>query len=147
MENIVACCGCICNECPYYQKECGGAQRYRENHSGWNTREERCNIYRCCVEEKKLPHCGRCSELPCSRYDQQDPTRTPEENAAGLKRCWKYSGPWIDRLHIKQGGPNMASSLEYVQHVAAQLSGAGAIPIKNYLASMACGAGNVLWNG
>ncbi|WP_195633602.1 hypothetical protein [Enterocloster bolteae] len=38
MENIVACCGCICNECPYYQ------------------------------------------------YDQQDPTRTPEENAAGLKK-------------------------------------------------------------
>lgn len=34
----------------------------------------------------QLPHCGRCSELPCSRYDQQDPTRTPEENAAGLKR-------------------------------------------------------------
>lgn len=26
----------------------------------------------------QLPHCGRCSELPCSRYDQQDPTRTPE---------------------------------------------------------------------
>lgn len=49
-------------------------------------REERCSIYRCCVEEKKLPHCGRCSELPCSRYDQQDPTRTPEENAAGLKK-------------------------------------------------------------
>lgn len=35
----------------------------------------------------------------------------------------------------------MASSLEYVQHVAAQLSGAGAISYKNYLASMACGAG------
>ena len=27
----------------------------------------------------------------------------------------------------------MASSLEYVQHVAAQLSGAGAISYKNYL--------------
>lgn len=35
----------------------------------------------------------------------------------------------------------MASSLEYVQYVAAQLSGAGAISYKNYLASMACGAG------
>ena len=27
MENIVACCGCICNECPYYQKECGGVPK------------------------------------------------------------------------------------------------------------------------
>ena len=27
MENIVACCGCICNECPYYQKECGGCPK------------------------------------------------------------------------------------------------------------------------
>lgn len=35
----------------------------------------------------------------------------------------------------------MASSLEYVQYVTAQLSGAGVISYKNYLASMACGAG------
>ena len=72
MENIVACCGCICNECPYYQKECGGCPKI-QGKPFWleYTGEERCSIYRCCVEEKKLPT-GRCSELPCSRYDQQD---------------------------------------------------------------------------
>ena len=54
MENIVACCGCICNECPYYQKECGGCPKI-QGKPFWleYTGEERCNIYRCCVEEKE----------------------------------------------------------------------------------------------
>lgn len=87
MENIVACCGCICNECPYYPKECEGCPEI-QGKPFWlkYTGEERCSIYQCCVVERKLPHCGRCSELPCNRYNQQDPTRTPEENAEGLKK-------------------------------------------------------------
>ena len=56
MENIVACCGCICNECPYYQKGMRGCPKI-QGKPFWleYTGEERCNIYRCCVEEKKLP--------------------------------------------------------------------------------------------
>ena len=87
MERIVTCCGCICNECPYYPKECEGCPEI-QGKPFWlkYTGEERCSIYQCCVVERKLPHCGRCSELPCNRYNQQDPTRTPEENAEGLKK-------------------------------------------------------------
>lgn len=56
MENIVACCGCICNECPYYQKECGGCPKI-QGKPFWleYTGEERCSIYRCCVEERNCP--------------------------------------------------------------------------------------------
>lgn len=90
MENIMTCCGCICNECPYYLKECKGCPEI-QGRPFWleYTGEERCGIYQCCVEEKKLPHCGRCEELPCKRYENQDPSRTPEENEEGLRQMLK----------------------------------------------------------
>ena len=68
------------------KRNAGGAQRYRENHSGWNTQGRRVRYIPVLRGGKETAHCGRCSELPCSRYDQQDPARTPEENAAGLKK-------------------------------------------------------------
>ena len=32
-----------------------------------------------------LPHCGLCGELPCTRYDLDDPTKSPEQNRADLE--------------------------------------------------------------
>ena len=39
-----------------------------------------CEKYECCVIQKKLAHCGKCGELPCRRYDLDDPNLSPEEN-------------------------------------------------------------------
>ena len=87
MEKIVACCGCICDECPYYPVDCQGCPKIDGKPFWLEYKEEDvCSIYQCCVNEKELPHCGRCGSLPCARFDQQDPTRTPEENAEGLRQ-------------------------------------------------------------
>lgn len=87
MDQIVSCCGVICSECAYYPKECGGCPAIRGK-VFWleYTGGEVCPIYDCCVNGKKLPHCGRCTALPCSRYEQEDPTKSPEENTADFRR-------------------------------------------------------------
>lgn len=87
MEKIIACCGCICDECSYYQKDCCGCPAL-EGKPFWlqYTGSSVCSIYQCCINEKKLPHCGRCKELPCGRFDNQDPNMTQEEKAEGLKQ-------------------------------------------------------------
>lgn len=34
------------------------------------------------MDKKKYDHCGQCKDLPCSRFEREDPTKTQEENAA-----------------------------------------------------------------
>lgn len=46
------------------------------------TKESCCDIYECCVNQRRYEHCGQCEELPCSYYESDDPTKTKEENAA-----------------------------------------------------------------
>jgi len=45
-------CGCLCGKCDA-----------TEHH-------QQCNIYKCCVEEKKLADCSECSEFPCTQVIQ-----------------------------------------------------------------------------
>ena len=42
-------CGCSCGECDA-----------TEHH-------QRCDIYQCCVNDKRLVDCSECSEFPCTR--------------------------------------------------------------------------------
>lgn len=86
MDKVVSCCGVVCSECEYYSGDCRGCPEI-EGKVFWlaYTGGERCAIYDCCVGEKKLPHCGACPELPCARYDLEDPTKSHEENAAALQ--------------------------------------------------------------
>ncbi|RGU92523.1 DUF3795 domain-containing protein [Clostridium sp. AF15-17LB] len=81
MEKIISCCGVICSECQYFPKECSGCPTVR-GHVFWleYTGEEVCEIYKCCVNEKNLAHCGECEMLPCDNYNGSDPTKTKEEN-------------------------------------------------------------------
>ena len=45
-----------------------------------------CPMYDCCINEKKLPHCGKCDDLPCEiHYSMQDPSTTKEEHEAGMR--------------------------------------------------------------
>lgn len=82
----MACCGTVCGACPFFSDQCPGCPAV-EGRVFWTkfTGDERCAIYACCVGERHLEHCGRCAELPCPRYDTEDPTLSREENAANLQ--------------------------------------------------------------
>ena len=44
-----------------------------------------CPVYGCCVNERKLPYCGKCPELMCERFTRfRDPNRSEEETRTGL---------------------------------------------------------------
>lgn len=85
-KRVVSCCGVVCSECGYYPGDCRGCSPI-QGRVFWLqfTGGDVCDIYRCCVEEKRLAHCGKCPGLPCGRYDREDPTRSHEENEAELK--------------------------------------------------------------
>lgn len=84
---MISCCGTVCSDCPYYPEECGGCPEIK-GRVFWTDFIGRtvCEIYDCCVENKKLLHCGLCSQFPCRRYDLNDPTKTEEENQADFDR-------------------------------------------------------------
>lgn len=83
MGKKMSCCGMICSECEYYPAECQGCREIKGK-VYWleYTGESCCDIYECCNNQRKYEHCGQCEELPCRRYERDDPTKTPEENAA-----------------------------------------------------------------
>lgn len=85
MDKIISCCGVICSECPYYSTDCKGCPTIR-GQVFWleYTGENICGIYDCCVNSKKLEHCGKCEKLPCDRFNGSDPTKTPAENENDL---------------------------------------------------------------
>ena len=81
-ENVViSCCGVVCSECASYPAECKGCPAIKGK-VYWleYTGGEVCEIYDCCMNQKQFAHCGKCSELPCGRYESSDPTKTEEEN-------------------------------------------------------------------
>jgi len=63
MENkhLSAPCGLYCGICPKYEdKTCEGC------HSDFHFCDHKgCNIYKCCVNEKKFNWCFECEEFPC----------------------------------------------------------------------------------
>lgn len=87
MGKLISCCGTMCSECRYYPAECLGCQKI-EGRVFWleYTGESICDIYNCCLNQKEYVHCGQCKELPCSRYGQEDPTKTQEENQEDYRK-------------------------------------------------------------
>ena len=81
MDKIISCCGVICSECSYYPTDCKGCPTIK-GQAFWleYTGENICKIYDCCVNDKRLEHCGQCEILPCGRFNGSNPTKTPEEN-------------------------------------------------------------------
>jgi len=75
--NLAAVCGIYCGRCSYLGKECNGCTAEkgrvfwtRLDQIPWDV----CPIWKCCAEERKLEHCGLCSDLPCATYlDLKDP--------------------------------------------------------------------------
>lgn len=83
---MISCCGVVCNQCQYYLKDCKGCAKVNGK-VFWleYTGEKVCQIYNCCVNEKKMNHCGKCKKLPCQFYYGNDPTKSDEENEIDLK--------------------------------------------------------------
>lgn len=79
-------CGAVCVECNSFPDECAGCHSIKGK-VFWikYTGDKCCNIYNCCIEDKKLNNCSTCKDLPCNRFIN-DPTITNEQNAENLKK-------------------------------------------------------------
>ena len=63
-SEYAAVCGTFCGSCEFLRKSCNGclAQKGRVF---WGI----CERYQCCVEKRRLEHCGLCEEFPCHWFD------------------------------------------------------------------------------
>lgn len=70
-KKITTVCGYSCSDCDHYSEECPGCGR-TEGKPFWITfiGIDRCAIYDCCVNDRKFPHCGKCPDLMCGRFDR-----------------------------------------------------------------------------
>jgi hypothetical protein len=81
-------CGLWCDECNHFEKDCQGCSN-AEGCAFWadSVDVEACPVFVCCNQEKGLPHCGFCEELPCERYFRFfDPDMNEEERTAALQK-------------------------------------------------------------
>ena len=70
-KKIETVCGCSCSDCPHHGNECQGCVKTKGT-PFWTAfiGIERCAIYDCCTNDRKLPHCGKCPDLMCERFDR-----------------------------------------------------------------------------
>lgn len=63
-RRVVAVCGGLCEECAEYRtrrcRGCGDKAR--------SIRQGECGVFRCCVLERGLDHCGLCLDFPCQLF-------------------------------------------------------------------------------
>lgn len=81
-------CGMYCDECDHYEKDCQGCDEV-EGSTFWTEYVdiESCPVYDCCVNKRKLTHCGHCNEMPCERYFRfRDPEMTEEDAKRTLEK-------------------------------------------------------------
>jgi len=86
-KRIETVCGYSCTGCDHYTKECPGCGATKGK-PFWAPYMgiDQCAIYQCCTVEKKLPHCGKCPDLMCERFNRirDTPGITEEEAVACL---------------------------------------------------------------
>ncbi len=84
---MLSICGLECNKCKFFSEKCTGCMSIQGKPfwtKGYNM--EVCQIYKCCINDKSLKHCGECSDLPCKTYDQlKHPKMSEEEHREELK--------------------------------------------------------------
>lgn len=102
MEKILSCCCMICSECEYYPTDCQGCGEIKGKafwleYTGGNC----CEIYNCCMNQKGYENCGQCEEFPCGHYENDDPTKTKEENAADHSMQMKNLEEYRKTLHAE----------------------------------------------
>jgi hypothetical protein len=83
IENV---CGYSCTGCDHHGNECHGCEATK-GRPFWTpyVSMECCPVYDCCVNERTLPHCGKCPDLMCGRFTLlKDPDKSDEQAAACL---------------------------------------------------------------
>ena len=80
-------CGVDCTQCSSYRDTCAGCREIKGKvYWAGYVGAEVCPMYGCCINEKKMNHCGECAELPCRLYfDTRDPSVSEEEHEAGIR--------------------------------------------------------------
>ncbi len=80
------CCGVNCSDCDRYPNQCSGCLAIKgEVYWAPYLDMKVCPTYQCCINEKKLNHCGQCSKFPCQNYDYVNPLISQEEQAKVFK--------------------------------------------------------------
>lgn len=82
MVKVVGACGCICSDCCIYEKDCKGCHEIKGK-ACWlhEVGLEVCDFYECCAINKKLKHCGECTEIPCEKFwKNKNPAWTEEQH-------------------------------------------------------------------
>ena len=85
-KKIQTVCGYSCTGCDHYTRECRGCEPTKGK-PFWTVYvgADCCPVYDCCVNERKLPHCGKCPDLMCERFTRfKDPDMTDEQAAECL---------------------------------------------------------------
>ncbi|MDD3095613.1 MAG: DUF3795 domain-containing protein [Candidatus Neomarinimicrobiota bacterium] len=84
----LASCGLICDECPFFQKECPGCFNTRGQPFWAKDVSEKgiCPLFDCAVNQKAYRNCGDCSQLPCAMFlELKDPNISDAEHEKSLK--------------------------------------------------------------
>ncbi len=85
-KKIQTVCGYSCSDCDHFGNECRGCPE-TGGVPFWTAFVgiDRCAIFDCCTRERRLPHCGKCPEMLCSRFDRiRD---TPGISEAEVNAC------------------------------------------------------------
>lgn len=85
-DTIETVCGYSCSGCDHLGDECPGCEATKGK-PFWTAYAgvECCPVYDCCVNERNLPHCGRCPDLLCERFSRfKDPNVSDEQARAVL---------------------------------------------------------------
>jgi len=84
---LISACGLICNECPFFEKDCKGCFAV-EGKTFWAADampNGTCSLFDCSVNTRKYKNCGACAELPCKMFtDLKDPNSSEEEHQKTL---------------------------------------------------------------
>jgi hypothetical protein len=84
---LAAICGIYCGDCNFLGERCGGCgntrgKPFHVEQAGIDV----CPLYGCCVNSKKVEHCGLCDEFPCNTFSTiRDPAFTDEEFERALQ--------------------------------------------------------------
>ena len=86
MNMVESRCGLLCSSCEFReQMNCPSCTQMEKPFWG-----DSCPVKSCC-EEKKLEHCGLCSEFPCALLHQFAYDMEQSDNGQRIEQCkqWK----------------------------------------------------------
>lgn len=85
----VSACGLICSKCEFYNKLCNDCYQVK-GETFWakdHTKNGICPLFDCAFNKMKLKHCGECSKLPCTIFnDLKDPNISEKEHIESISK-------------------------------------------------------------